>query len=80
MTHALASRPHSPIDQNTGSLSALAAVLESVLDVIRGEAVIPHHVRLEFVLKQRICRAWVAIVQLVWWRAERDVMPVLMGF
>ena len=53
MTHA-AGLARSPIDQNAGSLPALAAVLESVLDVIRGEAVIPHHVRLEFVLKQRM--------------------------
>ena len=37
-------------------------MLESVLDVIRGEAVIPHHVRLELVLKQRIAITWAAQV------------------
>ena len=40
-------------------------MLESVLDVIRGEAVITHHVRLEFVLKQRVDITRVALIVIV---------------
>ena len=66
MTHVTASGlAHSPIDQNTGSLPALATVLESVLDVIRGEAVITHHVRLELVLKQRVVITQIALIVIV---------------
>ena len=43
----------SPVDNNTGPLPSGGGLFEGVLDIIVGVAVVPHHVRLQFVLGKR---------------------------
>ena len=44
---------NSPVDHNAGPLPSLGVHFERVLDVVVRVAVVPHHVRLQLVLRER---------------------------
>ena len=44
---------HSPVHHNAGPLPALGVHLEGVLDVVVRVAVVPHHVRLQLILREK---------------------------